>query len=87
MSYAETADARDLRTQAHVGEASRPWHRERARLDRDARENGAAKVIGRRVTTNVDMRALCAKLGFIELGTLIETTTCLDQPHLYPFMH
>ncbi len=58
----------------------------------EARENAARKMglkrlIADTLTPNVEMRDLYPKLGYVELGSPVETTTYKDQPMLRPHLH
>ncbi|MBT8411983.1 MAG: GNAT family N-acetyltransferase [Octadecabacter sp.] len=52
-----------------------------------ARDMGLKRLIADTLTPNVEMRSLYPKLGFVEVGGPIETTTYKDQPTLRPYMH
>jgi GNAT superfamily N-acetyltransferase len=52
-----------------------------------ARTLGLKRLVADTLRTNVEMRRLYPRLGFVESATPIETTTYRDQPMLRPFMH
>lgn len=52
-----------------------------------ARQMGLTRLVADTLTTNVEMRSLYPKLGFVELDSPIETTTHIDQPMLRPHLH
>ena len=52
-----------------------------------ARRAGLRRLVADTLRTNVEMRSLYAKLGFVESETPIETTTHRDQPMLRPYLH
>mgnify|MGYP003624946583 CR=1 FL=1 len=55
--------------------------------EKAAREMGLKRLVADTLTPNVEMRDLYPKLGFVELGHPIETTTYKDQPMLRPHLH
>lgn len=86
------------RLDQHTGELKRVFVTEEARgtgtgrslikaREQAAREMGLKRLIADTLTPNVEMRDLYPKLGFIELGDPIETTTYKDQPMLRPHLH
>ncbi len=52
-----------------------------------ARDMGLKRLVADTLTSNIEMRTLYPKLGFVELDTPIETTTYKDQPMLRPHLH
>lgn len=57
-----------------------------ARIDA-ARRMGLKRLVVDTLTISVEMRSLYPKLGFIESGEPIDTTTHVDQPSLRPHLH
>lgn len=52
-----------------------------------AHRAGLRRLVADTLRTNVEMRRLYPKLGFVETDTPIETTTHRDQPILRPYLH
>jgi len=55
--------------------------------EREARAMGLRRLVADTMTSNVEMRGLYPKLGFVEQTAPLETTTYKDQPMLRPILH
>ena len=55
--------------------------------EKTARSMGLKRLIADSLTSNVEMRGLLPKLGFVALDTPIESSSYKDQPMLRPHLH